>query len=57
MKLYRYWHFVMGESSAEIYTQAPVDIMLDVYLDFHAFSPEMAIEDLKVAVEQPQEGV
>jgi len=45
--LYRYWHFVTGESSREIYRQAPLDVMIDVYPGFHALSPEMAIEDLK----------
>lgn len=45
--LYRYWHFVTGESSREIYGQAPIDVLLDVYPGMHALSPEMAIEDLK----------
>jgi len=45
--IYRYWHFVTGESSASIYAQSPLDVMLDVYPGFHALSPEMAIEDLK----------
>jgi len=45
--LYRYWHFVTGESSADIYRQAPLNVMIDVYPGFHALSPEMAIEDLK----------
>jgi len=45
--LYRYWHFVTGESSADIYRQASLDVMIDVYPGFHALSPEMAIEDLK----------
>jgi len=45
--LYRYWHFVTGESSSEIYRQAPLDVMIDVYPGFHALSPEMAIDDLK----------
>ena len=46
--LYRYWHFVTGETSRQIYAQAPIDVLLDVYPGMHALSPEMAIEDLKV---------
>ena len=45
--LYRYWHFATGESSRTIHSQAPLDVLLDVYPGFHALSPEMAIEDLK----------
>ena len=45
--LYRYWHFVTGESSKAIYAQAPLEVLLDVFPGFHALSPEMAIEDLK----------
>ena len=52
--LYRYWHFVTGESSAQIHAQAPIGIMLDVYPGFHALSPEMAIEDLKGAVSRQE---
>ena len=46
--LYRYWHFVTGETGRQIYAQAPIDVLLDVYPGMHALSPEMAIEDLKV---------
>jgi len=45
--LYRYWHFVTGETSADIYGQAPLEVLLDVYPGMHALAPEMAIEDLK----------
>lgn len=44
--LYRYWHFLTGESSRQIYAQAPLDVLLDVYPGMHALSPEMAVEDL-----------
>lgn len=45
--LYRYWHFLTGESSKEIYRQAPAQTMRRNYLAFHTFSPELAIEDLR----------
>ena len=45
--LYRYWHLYTGESSREIYKQAPAKIMRIVYLMYHAMSPEMAIDRLK----------
>ena len=45
--LYRYWHFVTGETSKEIYSQANFDVMMDVYPGFHALDPNLAIEDLK----------
>lgn len=45
--LYRYWHYLTGETSAQIYAQAPLEVMLDVFPGMHALSPEMAVEDLK----------
>ncbi len=45
--LYRYWHFYTGESSKEIYRQAPVTVMKQVYLPYHTMSIEMAIDRLK----------
>ena len=42
--LYRYWHFYTGESSKEIYKQAPIKTMKIVYLMYHTMSPEMAID-------------
>lgn len=45
--IYRYWHFLTGESSKEIYRQAPAATMNTNYLMFHTMSPELAIEDLK----------
>lgn len=41
------WHYLTGESSAQIYAQAPLEVMLDVFPGMHALSPEMAVEDLK----------
>ena len=45
--LYRYWHFYTGESSKEIYKQAPASVMRSMYLMYHTMSPEMAIDRLK----------
>ncbi len=45
--IYRYWNFYTGESSREIYRQAPAKTMKVVYLMYHTMSPEMAIDRLK----------
>lgn len=45
--LYRYWHFLTGESSKDIYQQANAEKMQLVYPGYHTLSCEMAIEDLK----------
>ena len=45
--LYRYWHFYTGETSKEIYKQAPASVMQTMYLMYHTMSPEMAIDRLK----------
>lgn len=45
--LYRYWHIYKGDSSREIYKQAPAKTMQIVYLMYHTMSPEMAIDRLK----------
>lgn len=45
--IYRYWNFYTGESSCEIYRQAPAKTMNAVYLMYHTMSPEMAIDRLK----------
>ena len=45
--LYRYWHFYTGETSKEIYKQAPAKTMRAMYLMYHTMSPEMAIDRLK----------
>ena len=47
--IYRYWNFYTGESSREIYKQAPAKTMKVVYLMYHTMSPEMAIDRLKEA--------
>ena len=45
--VYRYWHFLTGESSKDIYKQAPAETMNTNYLMFHCMDTELAIEDLK----------
>ena len=45
--IYRYWHYVTGESSKEIYKQAPVKIMKKKYVKLYMMTPEEVIEILK----------
>lgn len=45
--LYRYWHYITGETSKQILKQASAKTMNINYLMFHTMAPEMAIEDLK----------
>ena len=50
--LYRYWNLYTGESSKEIYKQAPARTMRAVYLMYHTMSPEVAIDRLKDTYKQ-----
>lgn len=45
--IYRYWNYYTGESSKDIYKQAPAKTMNVVYLMYHTMSPKMAIDRLK----------
>ncbi len=45
--VYRTWHYYTGESSREIYKQAPAKTMRVTYLPYHTMSVEMAIDRLK----------
>ena len=45
--LYRSWHFYTGESSKEIYKQAPAKTMRVTYFPYHTLSVELAIDRLK----------
>lgn len=45
--VYRYWHFLTGESSREIVRIAPPSLMEASWLGFHTLDVEMAIENLK----------
>ena len=45
--IYRYWHYVTGESSKDIYKQAPVKAMRQNYARLYMMTPEEVIEVLK----------
>lgn len=45
--LYRYWHFMTGESSLQIFRQASAMTMRQNYLMFHTLDPELAVENLQ----------
>jgi len=45
--IYRYWHYVTGEYSKEIYKQAPVKTMKQNYARLYVMTPEEVIEILK----------
>lgn len=45
--IYRYWALYTGESSQEIYKQAPAKKMNVIYLMYHTMSPKLAIDKLK----------
>ena len=42
--IYRYWHYVTGESSKEIYKQAPVKVMKRNYARLYMMTVEEVIE-------------
>ena len=50
--IYRYWHYYTGETSKEIYKQAPVKTMRVTFLAYHTMSAEMAIDRLKDSYRQ-----
>lgn len=45
--IYRYWHYVTGEASKEIYKQAPVKVMKQKYARLYTMTPEEVIDVLK----------
>ena len=45
--IYRYWHYVTGESSKEIIKMAPVKVMKQNYERLYLMIPEEVIEILK----------
>ena len=45
--IYRYWHYVTGEASKEIYKQAPVKVMKQNYARLYTMTPEEVIDVLK----------
>lgn len=50
--VYRRWHFYTGESSKEIYKQAPAKTMRATYYAYHTMSVEMAIDRLKESYQE-----
>ena len=44
--IYRYWHYLKGESSAKIYRRANAKTMHRNYMMFHTMDLELAIDDL-----------
>ena len=49
--IYRYWHYVTGESSKEIIKLAPVKVMKQNYERLYLMTPEEVIEILKEKIE------
>ena len=45
--IYRYWHYVTGEYSKEIYKQAPVKVIKQNYVRLYMMTPEEVIDLLK----------
>ena len=45
--IYRYWHYVTGESSKEIYKQASVKVMKQNYERLYMMTPKEVIERLR----------
>ncbi|WP_165044385.1 MULTISPECIES: hypothetical protein [unclassified Adlercreutzia] len=45
--LYRFWHYLTGETSRDIYATADAETMGGAYLGMHTLDAEMAIENLK----------
>lgn len=45
--IYRYWHYVTGEASKEIYKQASIKVMKQKYARLYMMTPEEVTEILK----------
>ena len=45
--IYRYWHYVTGETSREIYRQVPIKVMKKNYSMLYMLTPEEVIVQLK----------
>lgn len=52
--IYRYWHYLKGESSVKIYRQANVNTIHRNYMIFHTMDPELAIDNLLEIKKQKQ---
>ncbi len=51
---HRYWHFLTGESSKKISSQAPAVVMKWGYPGLHTIDMALAIEDLKEMAKEPR---
>lgn len=49
--IYRYWHFLTGETSREIYGRADAKLMCSIYPGFHTLGCEQAIERIRESIE------
>lgn len=54
--VYRSWHYYTGESSKEIYKQAPAKTMRITYFPYHTMSVELAIDRLKESYQEKHKG-
>jgi len=45
--IYRYWHYLTGESGRRIYSQIKAPIIKNCYLGFHTLDNTLAVENLK----------
>ncbi len=50
--VYRRWNYYTGESSKEVYKQAPAKTMRITYFPYHTMSVEMAIDRLKESYQE-----
>lgn len=46
--IYCYWHLKTGESSADVYRQAPYSQMLTIYTGYHCLAEDLVVQDLKL---------
>ncbi len=47
--LYRYWSYISGKSSKQIYRQVKPDELRALYFPYHSLDPEQAIERIREA--------
>lgn len=51
----RYWHYLTGETSKQIYTQCDEDLLLQCY-GFHSEASDLAVQDIKEIANRKQFG-
>ena len=47
--IYRYWAYISGKSSKQIYRMVKPDELMKLYFPYHSLDPEQAIERIKEA--------